>query len=159
MSVMRLASIGELINATDALAAGLASKLSGPASGVNRVLVEDAIGSPDYLVRDYTESFSGQLDHIGLGSFTNYDLYDFALQVSMKPLGLDAEAAAVMAAAEEAVLAEVHGTNTADGEHPDAHGISVYIPQTTNEYNDAYELIDFAADTSWDEFIKAYWWL
>ena len=78
-------------------------------------------------------------------------------RVSRAPgLGLGAQAQAVMDAVEKVVLAEVHGNNEADGEHPDAHGIAVYIPQTTNEYNDKYDLTDFAADTFWDEFIKAY---
>ncbi len=159
MSVMLPGKAYDLINATDALAKGLVEKLSGAMQSVNRGLIEDAIGSPEYLVREYTESYSGQLDHIGLGSFTNYDLYDFALQISGKPLGLEAQARAVMDAVEEAVLAEVHGTDVNEGEHPDSHGISIYIPQTANEYNEKYDETDLAQDTSWDEFLKAYWWL
>ena len=36
----------------------------------------------------------------------------------------------------------------------DSHGISIYFPQTSGEYDSSYEtLIDFTSDHSWDEFL------
>jgi hypothetical protein len=45
-----------------------------------------------------------------------------------------------------------------DGGHPDAHGVSIYIPYRSSEYNPAYEEIQFAQDTEWDEFLKSVHW-
>ncbi len=106
------------------------------------------------------ESYSGQLDFIGIASYTNYDLYDFAEK--LEPLfGMaDVQSACqdIYNAVDEAVVAETHGTNALDGDHVNSHGLAIYFPQRESEYNAQYEHIDFALETSWDEFIQEYWW-
>jgi hypothetical protein len=108
-----------------------------------------------------TEQFSGQFDFLGISYFSNIDLWDFADKVS-KIIVLDdvqKTAAAVKTAVDSAVLAERHGEDPTQGEHPGAHGLAIYMPQRESEYNDNYDLIDFAKETEWDEFIKAYWFM
>jgi hypothetical protein len=45
-----------------------------------------------------------------------------------------------------------------DGGHPDAHGVSIYIPYRSDSYRSEYEEIKFAKDTQWDEFLKSVHW-
>ncbi|MCK5562272.1 MAG: hypothetical protein KAJ51_16855 [Thermoplasmata archaeon] len=107
------------------------------------------------------ESYSGQLDFIGIATYTNYDLYDFAEK--LEPLfGMsDVQSACqdVYDAVDQAVVAETHGSNALEGDHVNSHGLAIYFPQRETEYNAKYDYIDFAQETSWDEFIKEYWWL
>ncbi len=106
-----------------------------------------------------TEQFSGQLDFIGVASFTNIDLWDFADKVSsvMALQDISDSAAKVKQAVNDAVVFERHGNDPTEGDHVNAHGLSVYMPQRSTEYNEKYDNIDFSKDTQWDEFIKAYW--
>lgn len=87
------------------------------------------------------------------------DLYDFADRCSILP-GVTAAAQDVMQRLEAAVIAEYH-----DGEHPDAHGLTIYFPDPDSVrgegYDEAYENsgLDFIKDTQWDEFLEAYFYL
>jgi hypothetical protein len=106
-----------------------------------------------------TEQFSGQFDFLGVAFYTNIDLWDFADKVS-KIITMDdvqQTAAEVKTAIDSAVIIETHGVDPTQGEHPGAHGLAIYMPQRNSEYNENYNFIDFAKDTQWDEFIKAYW--
>jgi hypothetical protein len=106
-----------------------------------------------------TEQFSGQFDFLGISYYSNIDLWDFADKVSNIIVFDDVRnsAAAVKTAVESAVLLERHGSDPTQGEHPGAHGLAIYMPQRTSEYNYNYDTIDFSKNTQWDEFIKAYW--
>ena len=114
---------------------------------------------PDNSSGMLSESFSGQLDWMGAASYTNFDLYDFCEKLETAPIlnGVDAYTAEVKKGVTDAVVAEHHGTDATAGEHPNAHGLSIYVPWRKSEYNSAYEGTLFAKDTSWDEFIKALW--
>lgn len=107
------------------------------------------------------ESYSGQLDFIGIATYTNYDLYDFTEK--LEPLfGMSDVSSAcqdVYDAVDQAVVAETHGSNALEGDHVNSHGLAIYFPQRETEYNAKYDYIDFAQETSWDEFIKEYWWI
>lgn len=158
LAVYNLSNMDNLTAAVDALASKLLGKVSGIGSLVNREAVTRAIGQADTPESMNTESFSGMLDFIGISVYTNYDLYDFCSRLKQTLLlNVDAEAQAVMDNIEQVITAEYHGTNSADGEHPDAHGIAIYIPYRNTEYNSNYEKIAWAQDTQWDEFFKAYW--
>ncbi len=106
-----------------------------------------------------TEQFSGEFDFIGISFFSNIDLWDFADKVSniIALNDVRSSAAAVKRAVDNAVIIECHGSDPTQGDHPNAHGLAIYMPQRISEYNDIYDTIDFAKDTQWDEFIKAYW--
>ncbi len=106
-----------------------------------------------------TEQFSGQFDFLGIAYYTNIDLWDFADKVSTIIVMSDVQttATAVKSSIDSAVLFECHGVDPTQGEHPGAHGLAIYMPQRLSEYNENYEMIDFAKNTQWDEFIKAYW--
>ena len=59
---------------------------------------------------------------------------------------------------DEVIVKENHGESGVEKKHVDAHGISIYIPYRSSEYNEQYEEIDFAQDTHWDEFLKDVTW-
>ncbi|MDG6221494.1 MAG: hypothetical protein QCI38_08630, partial [Candidatus Thermoplasmatota archaeon] len=61
----------------------------------------------------------------------------------------------VMEAVNETVFGYVCGTDYIYGEHPDAHGIHIYLPYRSTEYLVQYDNVSFSQDTLWDEFIKA----
>lgn len=106
-----------------------------------------------------TEQFSGQFDFLGISSYTNIDLWDFADKISSMTALRDVRdsAAQVKTAVDTAVIFETHGSDPTQGDHRNAHGLSIYMPQRSSEYNEKYDTIDFAKDTQWDEFIKEYW--
>ena len=91
--------------------------------------------------------------------FSSDDLWDFADKVSniIALNDVRSTAAAVKAAVDSAVIFERHGVDPTQGDHPGSHGLAIYMPQRSNEYNEKYNKIDFARDTEWDEFIRAYW--
>ena len=82
----------------------------------------------------------------------NYkDIFDFAFEVNQRVNDENVQGAAqnVMNAITNAVVAEGHLTG-----HPDSHGLAIYLP-TQAQYDMAYENLDFAVDTNWDEFLRA----
>lgn len=81
------------------------------------------------------------------------DLYHFAELVSTGVSDPDIQNAAlnVMTAIENAVFAEFHGTQL-----PNSHGLAIYFPKTETAFDPDYNatVIDFPADTQWDEFLQ-----
>jgi len=158
LAVYNLSHMDDLKVAVDTLAKKLVDKVSGLGAMVNREAVTKAVGQSDTPESMNTESFSGMLDFIGISVYTNYDLYDFCNRLQQSViLNVDTEAQAVKDCVEQVITAEYHGTNSGEGEHPDAHGIAIYLPYRNTEYNAAYEEIAWAKDTQWDEFFKEYW--
>ncbi len=146
LSVIDTSQITKVVVAVDKFATALKS-----AFPIRRERVTGAL--------QFTEQFSGQFDFIGISYYSNIDLWDFADKIS-KIITLEdvkSTAAEVKSAVESSVLIERHGTDPTQGEHPGAHGLAIYMPQRSSEYNDKYEMIDFAKNTAWDEFIKQYW--
>ena len=84
------------------------------------------------------------------------DIYHFAYLVKqyVSDPTIQDYAQAVMDALVAAVIYELHGSG-----HPNAHGLDVYFPKTSSDYNSSYETsgLDFVADTYWDEFLNAYY--
>jgi len=84
------------------------------------------------------------------------DLYHFAELVSTGVSDPDVQNAAldVMTAIENTVFAEFHGTQL-----PNSHGLAIYFPETENAFDPDYNatVIDFPADTQWDEFLQWYY--
>ncbi|WP_455391839.1 clostripain-related cysteine peptidase [[Eubacterium] cellulosolvens] len=146
LSVIDTALVGNVVAATNEFSEALKSVFP-----IRRQRVRDAL--------QITEQFSGQLDFIGIASFTNIDLWDFADKISSITALNDVRnsAARVKQTVTDAVVLETHGTDPMEGDHVNAHGMSIYMPQRSTEYNEKYDTIDFAKDTQWDEFIKAYW--
>jgi len=92
-------------------------------------------------------------------SYAEYiDLYDFARLAGEKidDSAIDAAAAAVMTAVDGAVYHEQHGAAWAG-----THGISIYFPPDELGYDDRYDgsqnYLQFAVNTRWDEFLRAYY--
>ncbi|MBI3928145.1 MAG: hypothetical protein HY319_21560 [Armatimonadetes bacterium] len=91
-------------------------------------------------------------------SFTGYkDLYHFAQQVSEKveDPGLKEAAQGVMSAVGSAVYAEQHSAG-----YPNAHGLTVQLPNFFFSPSSAYEETRFAQDTRWDDALQSmgkYW--
>ena len=160
MGVFNLSHVEELVESVDELASHLLSRITGLGQTVNQaLLINTVIGHPETPEDYHTESFSAQMDWIGISTYTNYDLYDFALMLGKPSAGaLRTDVSEdVMEGVEKTIMLYRNVDDT--GGHPDAHGISIYIPYRSSEYNRDYEDIQFARDTQWDEFIKAVHWL
>jgi hypothetical protein len=159
MGVYNLSGVEALADAVDALASHLISGMNGFGQSVNQaVLINTVIGHPELPDDLNTESFSAQMDWIGVATYTNYDLYDFAYmltKISAGALRTDL-AEDVMDGVEDVIMACRNVDDT--GGHPDAHGVSIYIPYRSTTYDPEYEEIRFSQDTSWDEFLKAVQW-
>jgi len=159
MAVFDLSAIGELVTSVDIMARHLLDKVQGPGQTINQaVLINLVIGLSETPDEMNTESFSAQMDWIGVSTYTNYDLYDLAYMLSKPTAGSLRTTAAdeVMSGIEQTILVLRKTDDT--GGHPDAHGISIYLPYRSTEYSAEYEQTAFATDTSWDEFINAVHW-
>lgn len=134
MSAVRPGRLTALAEAVDAFAEGLNVKLEDDAAEIAA-----AFEATQFFGWGYT-----------------IDLYDFADRCSTFPEVSDA-AQDVMQKLKAAVIAEYH-----DGEHPDAHGLTIYFPDPGSvrgeKYDEIYEDsgLDFVEDTYWDEFLEAY---
>ena len=106
-----------------------------------------------------TQKFSGAFDFLGYTFYPYVDLYDFSKNVAtMMPYPEIKELSGeLMRSIERAVIAERHGKNIMLGEHPRAHGLSIYFPYRMINYDSGYENLDFSRDTNWDEFIRCHW--
>jgi len=106
-----------------------------------------------------TQKFSGAFDFLGYTFYPYVDLYDFSKNVAtMMPYPEIKELSGeLMRSIERAVIAERHGKNIVLGEHPRAHGLSIYFPYRMINYDSGYENLDFSRDTNWDEFIRCHW--
>ncbi|MFC2017607.1 clostripain-related cysteine peptidase, partial [Chloroflexota bacterium] len=125
-SAIDLTQVGVLKTAVDQFATAMIA--SGNA---------DAIWSAKF----YTEHFDDP-DYL--------DLFDFADKVITyfpPSSNVSVKAEAVKEAVKEVVVAEAHHS-----QHPNANGISIYVPYAT--YNTNYDSLVFATDTQWDEFLN-----
>ncbi|MCK5772228.1 MAG: hypothetical protein KAH57_00420, partial [Thermoplasmata archaeon] len=159
-AIYDLSRMEELTAAIDDLAKELLNKVTGIGQTINQAtLINLVIGHPETPDDLHTESFSGQMDWIGLSTYANYDLWDLAYMLTKSTAGTmrsTTNARRVMELVDETIIL-LRNTDEAGG-HADAHGISIYLPYRSSEYNSDYEDIKFAQDTSWDEFIKAVKW-
>lgn len=159
MGVYNLSYIDELVSSIDDMASFLLSKVQGIGQVLNQaLLINMVIGHPETPDDYHTESFSAQMDWMGIASFTNYDLWDFAYMLTKSSAGTlkTSTAGEVMDGVGNVIM--VYRNVDEPGGHPDAHGISIYIPYRTPEYNPLYEETMFAQDTQWDEFIQSVHW-
>jgi len=94
-------------------------------------------------------------------SFSNtdfIDLYDFAYQISLENTTSEIFTAAgdLMAAIMDTLIRERHGAGW-----PGAHGVGVYFPETSNNYDTSYDgvegLLTYTANGQWDEWLNAYY--
>jgi hypothetical protein len=105
------------------------------------------------LPSDYDEILYARTQSESYISADYIDLYDFADEVfsSVSNSTVQAAAADVVNNVSNTIIEEAHGNL-----HPDSHGFTIYFPVTLAGYGSAYENIDFAADTGWDEFLNAF---
>jgi hypothetical protein len=118
-------------------------------AGSISVLAQAMIDSGDY---DTIASARVQVEEFDLEYI---DLYHFAQLVSENITTPQVQEIAqqVMNEICNITIAEAHGS-----QHPNAHGISIYFPETENEYLPRYEKeLDFTNDTQWDEFLVSYY--
>jgi len=159
MAVFNLSHVPDLALSVDAMASHLLGKVQGPGQTINQaILINSVIGHPETPEELHTESFSGQLDWIGISTYTNYDLHDLAYMLTKATAGtLRTQIASDVMEGVDSSIMLCRKVESGSG-HPDAHGISIYIPYRSSEYNSQYEETLFAKDTQWDEFIKAVHW-
>ncbi len=101
-----------------------------------------------------TQRFSGGYDFFGYSYYPFIDLYDFCKHLKQWSWNRDIknQAQQIMDLVESCVLFNHHGKWKIVGEHPDAHGLSIYFPYRKNLYMDRYQETSFAQDTFWDEW-------
>lgn len=106
-----------------------------------------------------TQKFSGAFDYIGYTFYPYVDVYDFSKNLAdIVPYEEIKETSYnLLDSIEKAVLVERHGKYRFLGEHPNAHGLSVYLPYRRINYSPEYEKLDFSVDTGWDDFIRSRW--
>lgn len=159
--IFNLSNVVPLVEALDALASELLPKMTGIGQTINQgILINTVIGHPEYQdPKLYTEYFSHQMDWIGQATYTNYDIYDFAFQLSKPTAGTlrSSHSQDIMNAVEDLVM--LYRNTYEDGGHPDAHGVSIYLPYRSSSYNPTYGDIKFSQDTQWDEFINSVHWM
>ena len=112
----------------------------------------------DYVsAREATQHFS-----YGYGELwdTNIDLYDAANKIkqSVSDIGIQEKCQAVMDAVDAAVLYEWH--NSGYSEYSDAHGLSIYWPESQDELDIDFDYykdeVEFSLIMNWDEFCEAF---
>jgi hypothetical protein len=134
-----------------------ASKVSDVAQSVE-FLVQHAIENIGDMHQDISTAreLVWQMGRDGTYPLREVDLYDLAAQLSaITPDTTSLRLlSALMDTLERAVIAECRGAG-----QPRAHGLSIYFPKLSDEYNERYVAIslDFAADTGWDEFLNVYY--
>ena len=81
------------------------------------------------------------------------DLYDFTYEIKQKISGdsIKNSAQDVMDAINNSCIYEAHGNLK-----PDSHGLSIYWAEDEISYDSEYENIDFSGNTTWDEFLIAF---
>jgi hypothetical protein len=132
------------------------AKVSNLASAVDdlaQVLIDKLPDDYDKIqqARNEAEEFYWNA-YIDPPQYLYIDLYHFAVLIESYVPGTSTAAQAVMNNINNAVYAEAHGLG-----HPDAHGLSIYFPETEAGYLTSYENTNFAVDTLWDEFLKEYY--
>jgi len=79
------------------------------------------------------------------------DLYDFAQIIKNNVPDCQGEAQAVMDLINSVIVAEGHTGPGMDN----SHGLSIYLIDSPAEYDSSYDLLQFAIDTQWDEFLES----
>ncbi|MCK4717625.1 MAG: hypothetical protein KAT70_03060 [Thermoplasmata archaeon] len=60
---------------------------------------------------------------------------------------------------DQCVVACAHGEDFRMGEHPDATGMTIYMPYRSTNYNALYDSTRFAGDTTWNEVLREVTWV
>ena len=134
-SAIKLSSLGYTIHAVDQLGTAIV------AASNEWPIVRKIQGETQYFDSDK-------------GQYIDYkDLYDFAsrLRSASKSATIRNACQSVMTSFEQTVLYQ----RNSGGKVANAYGISIYIPPSGRMLSQ-YKLLDFAKDTSWDEFLQAY---
>ena len=79
------------------------------------------------------------------------DLYDFAQIIKNNVPDCQSEAQAIMDLVNNVIVAEGHTGPGMDN----SHGLSIYLIDSPAEYDSSYDLLRFATDTQWDEFLQS----
>jgi hypothetical protein len=77
------------------------------------------------------------------------DLYDFAQIIKNNVPDCQSEAQAIMDLVNNVIVAEGHTGLGMDN----SYGLSIYLIDSPTEYDSSYDLLRFATDTQWDEFL------
>jgi hypothetical protein len=90
---------------------------------------------------------------LNFGEASYIDLYDFANEIKTSCSGpIQTKAQYLMDNITDIIIEERHSSSFAD-----AHGFSIYFPESQYDYAPNYENSDFATDLQWDEFLTYYY--
>ena len=79
------------------------------------------------------------------------DIYNFAQIIKNNVPDCQSESQAVMDLINSVIVAEGHTGPGMDN----SHGLSIYLIDSPAEYDSSYDLLQFAIDTQWDEFLQS----
>jgi hypothetical protein len=160
--VSRLDAAADFVAAMDTLALELYEAVTGPQEHLaEEQLQVQVLGHPETPPDRCTETFTGCSAFMARTPFKMFDVGDFLQRLYDHGDRLcDPETAeAALEAYRELIAGNVHGDNWLAGEHPDATGLSIYIPyQVRSFYLEEYRTTRFAQDTHWDEFLAEVPW-
>jgi hypothetical protein len=90
-----------------------------------------------------------------------FDLYDYCIKLSAQ---ISDPTIRGYCTSLQSHLSSVVLNSYADGGHPNAHGLSIYLPPLTGSmtsassmYLDPYDALDFSVGTLWNGLVRAYW--
>jgi len=78
------------------------------------------------------------------------DFYDFAQIIKNNVPDCQSEAQTIMDLITTVVISEAHTGFSVDN----SHGLSIYLPDSSGDYDSDYDMLQFAIDTQWDEFLQ-----
>ena len=85
-------------------------------------------------------------------SYPDYkDLYDFAQIIKNNVPDCQSESQAVMDLITTVVISEAHTGFSVNK----SNGLSIYLPDSSGDYDSNYDTLQFAIDSQWDEFLKS----
>ncbi len=105
-------------------------------------LINSAYQTEINLARSSAQSYS---------SADYKDFYDFAQIIKNDVLDCQSEAQTIMDLINTVVISEAHTGFSVDN----SHGLSIYLIDSPAEYDSSYDLLQFAIDTQWDEFLQS----
>ncbi|MHA1899124.1 MAG: clostripain-related cysteine peptidase [Promethearchaeota archaeon] len=119
--------------------------------------LSDKINTLSNLILDQGTNYNSEVssaknDAVHFDDNPFIDLYDFCTNLENEITDnstIDGACDDVMSAINSAIINEEHSSAISG-----AHGISIYFPDTINDYSSNYEVLRFCSSNSWDEMVK-----
>ncbi len=120
------------------------------------VSVEQSLSNLANALIDQISGFRSSIEDIrdslhNYGDYPYVDLYAFLIELESEGI-LTTEIAIVKSNLEEAII-----SSQFTGSLSDSHGLTIYFPETAEDFSNIYTTSAFGQVSSWDEFLLAYY--